>query len=377
MPRRRVAGAAQKRQLGRLLQNRRFYLKHHGLLVLRLPAPPVCTYGNFEWLKQPAQPLLSSDEVCWHFDGSMLNGTWRPFRATGFGIVVTSADGHLLAYGRGQPPHWCRTAAAAEAWALCSVVTQAPFLPAIRTDCMSLITTAASGIARATEPRKLLGRIWVLIGTALDGDLQKLTDGSTLVWVPAHTSPMSIGEAKRSDGARLNHIDWRANRLADGLAKQAAAASQLPLAVLRLLDSARAAVKHAAKLLGRVTFSANNHTVEVTADDGTTTSCTKRDAVDKPRLKEVPKEPCTRPPPLPPAPRQERPVRPWTPAQPATRRQTTSSSTHARRAAAAEQAFLGRVQEVGDALRPSSARPASERLDALRRRVLQPASEQP
>ena len=220
------------------------------MLVLMLPAPPINISGSFEWPKQPDGAPALGREVCWHFDGSMLNGRWKPYRSTGFGLVVTAADGQLLAYGRGQPLHSCKTAAAAEAWALRSVVAQAPFVPNIRTDCLSLITIAAAGIHKATGPRRLLARLWVLIGMALDGDIKQLGNKTTSVWVPAHTSPSSIGEAKRS---ALTHIDWRANRLTDGLAKQAAAMVQPPPAVLRLLASASAAIKHVAKSLARVT----------------------------------------------------------------------------------------------------------------------------
>lgn len=314
---------------------------------------------------------MHGQEVCWHFDGSMLNGKWKPYRSTGFGIVVTGADGQLLAYGRGQPPHWCKTAAAAEAWALCSVVTQAPFVPSIRTDCLSLIATAAAGIHKATEPRRLLARIWVLIGIALDGDIQQLAHSTALVWVPAHTSPNSIGEVKRSDGARLTHIDWRANRLADGLAKQAAAIAQPPPAVLRLLVSAFAAVRHAARLLACVTHAANNHTLSVTAEDGTVSNKVVRDSVDKPRAKQKPRG--TGPTPLPPPPpiKPDRQVAAWAPTSGVANRSASSATAYRKRAAALEEERLQRrVQEVGARLRPASSRPASEILSELRARVL-------
>ena len=304
----------------------------------------------------------------------MLNGRWRPYRCTGFGLVVIGAEGQLLAYGRGQPPHWCKTAAAAEALALCYVVTQAPFVPSIRTDCLSLISTAAAGIHKATEPRKLLARVWVLIGTALDGDLQQRGDSSTLVWVPAHTSPSSIGEAKRSDGARMTHVDWRANRLADGLAKQAAAMTQPPPSVLRLLASAFVAVRHAAKSLARVTHAANNHTVTVTAEDGGVTSKVVRDSVDKPRAKQKRKGSGPAPLPPTPTPKPERRVAAWTPTSAVAKR---SASAHFQRAAAFDEGRLReRVQEVGARLRPASSRPASERLSELRVRVLRTGSRQ-
>ena len=175
------------------------------------------------------------------------------------------------------------------------------------------------------QPRRLLARIWVLIGIALDGDIQQLAGSTALVWVPAHTSPSSIGEAKRSDGARLTHIDWRANRLADGLAKQAAAIAQPPPAVLRLLASAFAAVRHAARLLACVTHAANNHTVSVTAGDGTVSNKVVRDSVDKPRAKQKPR--VTGPTPLPPPPpKPDRQVAAWAPTSGGVNRSASSAT---------------------------------------------------
>ena len=44
-----------------------------------------------------------------------------------------------------------------------------------------------------------------------------------VVWMPAHTAAGAIGSACDSKGRRVTALMWRANRLADGLAKQAAA----------------------------------------------------------------------------------------------------------------------------------------------------------
>ena len=192
-----------------------------------------------------------------------------------------------------------------------------------------------------------------------------------MVWVPAHTSPSSIGEVKRSDGARLTHVDWRANRLADGLAKQAAASDQPPPAVLRLLESAHVAVRRSAKLLARVTHAANNHTVYVTAEDGTVTQKVVRDSADKPKAKQRPRtlERLTLPPPTPPKP--ERQVAAWVPTRAAAKRSNRSVSAHQRRAAELEEEHLQiMVQQAGAWRRPASCRPASERLSELRDRVL-------
>ena len=142
-------------------------------------------------------------------------------------MVITGNDGQLLAYGRGQP-HWCRTAAAAEAWALCTVVTQSPLLPSMRTDCQALITTAAAGIRTATEPRKALARMWILICNALDGEIQQLGDNSSLIWMPAHTALHSIGVALDSQGAPITALIWRANHIVDALVKKVAGHDRWP-----------------------------------------------------------------------------------------------------------------------------------------------------
>lgn len=364
--------------LGRLSSARKEYLKHRGLLVLRLPAPPRNGQGFFSWLVTPPAEDPEGNGLCWHFDGSMLNGKWKDFRTTGYGIVVTSWSGTLVGYGRGAPPHWCKTAAAAEAWALHSVVAQSPFVPGMRTDCLSLIAAAASGIAKATDPRKALAAIWVLIAQALDGDLSVLADNSVLVWMPAHTTVASIGEAKLSNGSRLSHFEWRANRLADGLAKQAAAVNQALEAVLRLLISGAAAAKHSCKLLGRVTHAANNHVVTSVGPDGQVSSRTIRDSADAPKRAVKKQQPavaqekqgsgtCSATSKA--APRQ---VKPW---RPPAQRSTPAGKTcgkHIRLAAKVqEEALRQRVAEVGSTLAPKTGQPTgAERLSALKARVL-------
>ena len=53
------------------------------------------------------------------------------------------------------------------------------------------------------------------------------------------------------------------------------------------------------------------------------------------------------------------------------KRSTSSASAHFQRAAALQEEHLRvRVQEVGARLRPTSSRPASERLSELKERVL-------
>jgi hypothetical protein len=73
-------------------------------------------------------------------------------------------------------------------------------------------------------------------------------------------------------------IDWRANRLVDALAKMAAAQSRLLPALLALLKTATLAAQYSARLLGRVTFAANNCLKLVHNEDGTVTQVMCRDS---------------------------------------------------------------------------------------------------
>ena len=180
----------------------------------------------------------------------------------------------------------------------------------------------------------------------------------------------SIGEAARSHGARLTHIDWRANRLADGLAKQAAAWSGPPTAALRLLSSAVAAVRHAATLLARVTHIANNHVVVSADEPGNSTSKKVRDSVDKPRARcgASTVGPLLRPAPPPPA--VQRVVRPWTPPAPASGRRPSAAAAQRQAEALSDELLQRRVSELRAHLRPASSGQASERIGAVRNKVL-------
>jgi len=354
------------RIIGRLSSQRLELLNTRALLVLRLPSPPKNEGGHFEWIVDPTHDCRASDAT-WYFDGSMLHGEWKSFRATGFGLVVTHC-GTLLGYGRGTPPHWCTTAAAAEAWALATVLGLSPTTPAMRTDCLSLLRAAESGMHEATAAKRKLARVWTSIFYFLDGTAHELTDQGKLVWMPAHLNAAAIGEKKLSDGSRLSAIDWRSNRLADALAKSAACRRALPEDIEKLLNSAAVAVRHAATSLGRVTHAANNHAVTTVGEDGS--SCTKhmRDATQVQRQytkrpAEVVKTP-TKPP-------KALTAKAWTePARPSAKRKRAATER-----AVSRERLLRRVQAIGDGCTVSGLRrPAAERQQALVERIRSKAS---
>eukprot|EP00973_Karenia_brevis_P038886 5368537-Karenia_brevis.AAC.1 len=125
-----------------------------------------------------------------------------------------------------------------------------PFPPTIITDCQSLLMTTRSGTARATAAKRPLARIWNLIAAALDGRIEALTASGKLVWMPAHRSLSSIGEIWRSDGRRVKVVDWRANQLADALAKMAAPRSDMSEAIDTLFATACEAAQYELAMLG-------------------------------------------------------------------------------------------------------------------------------
>ena len=269
--------------LERMNPVRRRLLQTRALMVVRVPRPPIMRTEWFQWMWTPPDDI---EQCTWYLDGSMLDGDWQDFRALAFAIAIVSEANDLLAFGMGCPPLWCRSAAAAaaaEAWALFIALSSTPFPPKLRTDCLSLLRTAEGGLARATAACRPLARLWSQIGTTLDGNICQLTEQGLLVWMPAHQSTAAIGNRALSNGDKLSVVDWRANQLVDALAKQAAAQRQAPMAITRLLASARAATKHAAALLGRVTHAANNCALEIVQEDGTRVLRTCRDSASKPR----------------------------------------------------------------------------------------------
>ena len=215
----------------------------------------------------------------WYLDRSLLDGEWLDYRATGFGVAIVDRDGSLLAFGLGCPPTWCATAAAAETWALVVALRLSPYPPQLRTDCLSLLTSALDA-HRACGANRSLARAWSMIRTALDGDTAVLVRDGRLVWLPAHQTTAAIGVQLLSNKRRFSAIDWRANRLVDALAKLAASERRAPVAIIRLLKSAKAAALHAAALLGQMTHAANNHRIIDTRPDGSQVTRVVRDSQD-------------------------------------------------------------------------------------------------
>ena len=80
-----------------------------------------------------------------------------------------------------------------------------------------------------------------------------------------------------SRGREVSWAAWRANRLADALAKRAAESDRVPAALRTFIRSMRTAYVHTLAILGRATFAANHRPVE----DGEGGTSLTRDSTGK------------------------------------------------------------------------------------------------
>jgi len=234
---------------------RRHLLLTRGLFVARVPPKVIPKDGWFRWLSPI--PAAYDGSGTWYVDGSRIDGPDLHTARCGYAAVLVSSSGDLLAHGHGVPPEWIVTAAAAECWAYLAVLRACPEIPDVVTDCQSVRTTLAAGAQAACAASRPLARIWGMIFTALDGDSGHDAHGK-LVWMPSHTTAATASSHKRSDGRPVGGTDWRANRLADALAKLAALSGRAPAELRSFLTAAKQVVEHSVAVLGVATYTANN-----------------------------------------------------------------------------------------------------------------------
>lgn len=260
--------------------NRRDALRNRAVLAVSIPiAEPQVETGGWHWLSDP--PNDQDDGLIWVIDGSRRYNTDWSLSTTGCGVAVLNQAMELVAYAHATPPHWVKTARAAETWALLLTLRLNPTPPQVRTDCMGVMMAAKRGYAAATAPSRPLARIWREIGELLNNEFDELA--TKIVWIPAHTSADSIDSCKRSDGRQLSVQEWRANQLADALAKRGAPKSQMRNDAERRINMAHRALLHSAAQLGVVTRAANAHKELVVNSSGEQHWITRRDSSAAPR----------------------------------------------------------------------------------------------
>ena len=249
-------------------------LETRGVLTVRIPIadPQVPTCG-WRWLSAP--PDTTAAGLKWVIDGSRKYASHWTLSTTGCGVAVLDENEKLVAYATATPPPWVKTAGAAEAWALYLTLRECPGVPSVLTDCLGLLQAAKAGPAAATTAKKPCARIWRLISDLTAHSFKELAQ--QLVWMPAHTSAANATGRAKSDGRCLSTAEWRANQVADKLAKRGASSSTVRDESDKLIKAAGNALLQSAAKLGVVTHAANNVRVEFVRTDGTPGYFTKRD----------------------------------------------------------------------------------------------------
>ena len=89
-----------------------------------------------------------------------------------------------------------------------------------------------------------------MIAHRVEGDIVSLVSSQRLVWLPAHQTTGAIMNRWLSNGKRFSVVDWRANRLADAVAKMMANDAAPANSSMKTVKSGIAACRHAAAVLG-------------------------------------------------------------------------------------------------------------------------------
>ena len=100
--------------------------------------------------------------------------------------------------------------------------------------------------------------------------------------MPAHQSKSAIGNRCKSDGRRINCIDYKANRLVDKLATHGYERNKRVEEGQKLIKAIKTAAKVALATLGQVTWCANNCSMTIVKDNGEEVIKICRDSIDKP-----------------------------------------------------------------------------------------------
>ena len=355
---------------------RRQLLRTRGVFAVSVQAPLRPLEDSFEWL-MPIGDRHDPLSATWYIDGSLFDEKRRFGRRMRFGLAVVSVHGELIGCGRGLAPGWAQDAAGAELWAFHVVLKECAGMPYVVTDCKGIFDGLRLPQQRLLGEQSRLGRTWSLIVQALDGRLAVAT--ARLTWMPAHTSASAMAFPPRdSSGQPISWVAWRANRLADALAKYAASRVRLPASVFKWIKDAEELHRHQAALLGWVTHAATHHEVHVTDAHGKTSSQVIRDSCgqrpQRPRTwrRFSPQQAMQQLAPTAASAASSIPPRP-APVGPREKARRLNAC-HDQRQRVADAARTARHLEATE-LQPSNGPSAAERLEALRERVRARAAE--
>ena len=196
---------------------RREFLATRGLAVHQVLIGPARDDESVVWITEPPDP--SRQDLRWYGDGSVY--FLRLAAATAAAsMVVLDSDLNFVAAGYILVPSRVTTAPMAEAHFVAFALEYMVEPPVVVTDCQSLLTAASTRpLAVLCGAKSVLARLWSRISWACDGKLMEWANSGRFLWIPAHQSASGIHNLRKSDGSPVLYPEWRANRLADALAK--------------------------------------------------------------------------------------------------------------------------------------------------------------
>ena len=169
----------------------------------------------------------------------------------GFAIAIYDPLDQLVAVASGRPPHWVQGIHGTELWGLLQSLQLGPIDFQLHTDCMAVLLGSKKGIQWANDPRRTFSRIWGLVASALEDDVQ------SLVWGPAHLAASQVAGRKLSNGAPMKQRHRIGNAEVDTRAKEVATAEKLPARTLKWIESTGDELTQIALWIGKCTAAAN------------------------------------------------------------------------------------------------------------------------
>jgi len=224
-----------------------------------LPKRDEDRFDTFHWDKQ----AYSIPSGCVVFtDGSRLDADLpREHQAFGWAFAVLDPDGSLVVSAFGTPPRWIDTIQGCELWAVHMALQHATFPERLFTDCDSVRQGVRKPATWANSAKRRFSRVWSAIELQLDGRAE------CVHWMPAHTSEDAFEQKCTSAGESVTEDMWLSNQLVDLMAKRGAQSMRHDLVDVRRFAKWEMQIKELVIFLGQLTALANEYPLP----DGTTT----------------------------------------------------------------------------------------------------------
>ncbi len=227
--------------------------------------------GTFVWNVRPADSHVLGT---FYTDGSVVDAELGKLATVSWAFAVLDDQGACVAAASGLTPWWITDINGGEAWAILAAARHAVPGSTFITDSQNCVRAMARGPRWTTSPRCKLARVWRLIFSVFDDDV----DTALLTWMPAHTTRGAIGNVVKGDGTNITELDWDGNRRADQLAKSTALANRAPLWYRAERLAMHDVLHRVARHLGWATWAANKCPMPLSRDAQALTTAERKAA---------------------------------------------------------------------------------------------------